>query len=35
MAPGFDVSDYEPGDRGALMTAYPSSAELILALTRA
>jgi predicted cupin superfamily sugar epimerase len=34
MAPGFDLRDYEPGDRGSLVTAYPSSAELIRALTR-
>ena len=34
MAPGFDVSDYEAGDRGALSAAYPHEAARIAALTR-
>ena len=34
MAPGFDVSDYEPGDREALVRAYAYAADLIRALTR-
>jgi uncharacterized protein len=32
MAPGFEPSDYEPGDPGALVEAYPGHRELILAL---
>lgn len=34
MAPGFDVSDYEAGDRAALSAAYPHQAARIAALTR-
>jgi predicted cupin superfamily sugar epimerase len=34
MAPGFDVSDYEAGDRDLLMKSYPSTAEMIRTLTR-
>ncbi|HTV01844.1 MAG TPA: cupin domain-containing protein [Luteitalea sp.] len=34
MAPGFDVSDYEPGVRDVLLSAYAASADLIRALTR-
>ncbi|MBL9186487.1 MAG: cupin domain-containing protein [Opitutaceae bacterium] len=35
LAPGFDYADYEPGDRAALIDAYPERAGLIKALTRA
>jgi predicted cupin superfamily sugar epimerase len=34
MAPGFDFSDYEAGDRAALSAQYPPFAELIRRLTR-
>jgi hypothetical protein len=34
MAPGFTSSDYEGGDRAALIAAYPEEAELITRLTR-
>lgn len=34
MAPGFTPSDFEPGHRAALLEAYPSERERILALTR-
>lgn len=34
MAPGFAYQDYEPGDRAALLSAYPSFRDLILDLTR-
>ncbi len=34
VAPGFDYADYEAGDRGTLLKAYPRSWELIQALTR-
>jgi hypothetical protein len=34
MAPGFAPSDYEGGERDALLAQYPSEADLILALTR-
>lgn len=34
MAPGFDFSDYEPGDRAALTARYPRFAALIHRLTR-
>ena len=34
MAPGFDVLDYEAGDRDELCAAYPAVATLILRLTR-
>ncbi|BCS31192.1 cupin [Luteitalea sp. TBR-22] len=34
MAPGFDVSDYQAGERAALIAAWPTQAERILALTR-
>jgi len=34
MAPGFDISDYEAGDRGVLSAAYPHEAARIAALTR-
>jgi predicted cupin superfamily sugar epimerase len=33
MAPGFDYSEYEPGERDALTTLYPRYAELIGKLT--
>ena len=35
MAPGYDPSDYEGGEREALMQRYPQEAELIRVLTRA
>lgn len=35
MAPGFDVADYEGGERDALIRLYPAEAERIRALTRA
>ena len=34
MAPGFDVSDFTPGDRATLLTGWPAQAERITALTR-
>jgi len=34
MAPGFDESDFEAGRRQALLEAYPTFHDLILALTR-
>ena len=34
MAPGFDFSDYEAGDRAALTAQYPAFADLIRRLTR-
>ncbi len=34
MAPGFDVADYESGDRATLERLYPAHAELIRLLTR-
>jgi predicted cupin superfamily sugar epimerase len=34
MAPGFDFSDYEPGDREAIASEYPAFAEQIRQLTR-
>jgi len=34
MAPGFDPSDYEAGDRGALSAAWPAFADRIAELTR-
>ena len=34
MAPGFDPSDYEGGERDALVRAYPTEEALIVALTR-
>jgi predicted cupin superfamily sugar epimerase len=34
MAPGFVPADYEGGDRGALVTAWPQHEPLIRALTR-
>jgi len=34
MAPGYDVADFELGERGALLAAYPRRADLIRALTR-
>ena len=34
MAPGFDVGDYEPGERELLVSAYPLHAAAIVALTR-
>jgi uncharacterized protein len=34
VAPGFDLADYEPGERAALLAAYPAFAERIIALTR-
>jgi uncharacterized protein len=34
MAPGFDVSGYQQGDRHALTAAYPHEAARIAALTR-
>jgi uncharacterized protein len=34
MAPGFEFSDYEPGDRERLMKAYPNFADRIRKLTR-
>ena len=34
VAPGFDPADYEPGERAALLAAYPAFAERIIALTR-
>jgi predicted cupin superfamily sugar epimerase len=33
MAPGFDFSDYEPGDRATLSRAHPGFADLIRRLT--
>lgn len=33
MAPGFELDDFELGDRAALVTAYPDRAELLDALT--
>lgn len=35
MAPGFDVHDYEAGDRETLIARYPQEAARITALTRA
>ena len=35
MAPGFDLDDYEHGDRDALIAAFPHARDVILALTRA
>jgi uncharacterized protein len=34
MAPGFVISDFEPGDRAELSQCWPHRAELITALTR-
>lgn len=34
MAPGFTLSDFAPGERDALVRAYPGEAEMIRALTR-
>jgi predicted cupin superfamily sugar epimerase len=34
MAPGFDFSDYEPGDRADLCARYPTFPDLIIQLTR-
>jgi uncharacterized protein len=34
VAPGFEYADYEAGDREALVTAFPSVADLIRSLTR-
>jgi len=34
MAPGFDLQDYEGGDRAALLRQFPAEAERIRALTR-
>ncbi len=34
MAPGFDLADYEAGDRDELIARYPDAAERILVLTR-
>jgi len=34
MAPGFDVLDYEGGEREALLNAYPQAADRIRSLTR-
>jgi hypothetical protein len=34
MAPGFDVSDYQAGDRAALLATWPTQADRIRALTR-
>lgn len=34
MAPGYDPSDFEGGDRETLLQRYPQEAELIRALTR-
>lgn len=34
MAPGFDVADYEAGERAALTAAYPQETARIAALTR-
>jgi len=34
LAPGFDYSDYEPGYRDELQSAYPAQSTLIAALTR-
>ena len=33
-APGFDVADYEDGDRDKLIAAYPAARDFIMALTR-
>jgi predicted cupin superfamily sugar epimerase len=33
-APGFDVADYEDGDKDELIAAYPAARDLIMALTR-
>lgn len=34
MAPGFTPADFTPGERDALVRAYPTEAEMIRALTR-
>jgi len=34
MAPGFDFSDYEPGDRASLIMKFPDRSELIERLTK-
>lgn len=34
MAPGFDVSDFQPGARATLLAGWPAQADRILALTR-
>lgn len=34
MAPGFDPSDYAPGDRAELLAGWPDAADAIRALTR-
>ncbi|WP_396626299.1 cupin domain-containing protein [Luteitalea sp.] len=34
MAPGFDVSDYQAGDRAALLATWPTQADRIRALMR-
>jgi hypothetical protein len=34
MAPGFDVQDYEGGERERLVHQYPDAADRIRALTR-
>ncbi|HKY59655.1 MAG TPA: cupin domain-containing protein [Gemmatimonadota bacterium] len=34
MAPGFEVADYEPGDRDRLVAAYPTAGDRIRSLTR-
>jgi predicted cupin superfamily sugar epimerase len=34
VAPGFEYTDYQAGDRGELTAAYPQFAELIASLTR-
>lgn len=34
MAPGFDVSDFQPGERAALLAGWPAQAARIRALTR-
>jgi hypothetical protein len=34
MAPGFDVADFELGDRAALTSRYPRYASEIIRLTR-
>ena len=34
MSPGFDLADFEPGERSALCAAYPNETEKITRLTR-
>lgn len=34
MAPGFDLRDYEHGDRDALLASFPTARDVVVALTR-